>query len=67
MFPPGFHYTYTSNCSDCDRARYEAQAIVHADVEGGRPVVREGIRGIIRLYISAPLIAIIKDLLLTLL
>lgn len=32
--------TYTANCSDGYRAGDEAQAIVHADMEGGRP--REG-------------------------
>lgn len=31
------HCTYTGDCSNSDRARYEAQAIIHADVESGRP------------------------------
>lgn len=32
-----FNCTYTSDCSYCDGARYEAQAIIHADVERGGP------------------------------
>lgn len=37
------HCTYTGDCSYGDRAGYEAQAIIHADMESGRPVemVRE--------------------------
>lgn len=35
-------YTYTGNCSDCDRAWYEAQAIIHTDMESGRPVEMVG-------------------------